>query len=122
MGFEATIRSKDESDLFDIDVLVQARLSPGTTPLEALKLLERAIRRDPGSRYYSMTKRHTRCVTVTYAEMSLDFTIQERHWNLAERAGAIPDARQEEPASAHKWVLTNPLVCLSLPCALVCLR
>lgn len=108
MGFGATIRSKDDSDLFDIDVLVQARLPYGISPLAALKLLEMAIRREPGSRYYGMTARHTRCVTVTYAEMSIDFTIQERRWDLGERAGSIPHAKEEEPELDHKWVLTNP--------------
>ena len=41
----------------------------------ALDLLYRSIRGEPGSRYYNMTKRRTRCVTVNYAEhMHLDLT------------------------------------------------
>ena len=110
MAIGATIRSKDESDLFDIDVMVQAALPPGTEPLEALIMLERAIRGERGSRYDKpgMVVRNTRCVTVNYAEMRLDMTLQERRWELPERAGCIFHAKQEEPAALHKRVLTNP--------------
>lgn len=108
MGFGATIRSRSQTDIFDIDVLVEARLPTNTSPMAALKLLEQSIRRDKDSRYYGMTKRHTRCVTVTYAEMSIDFTIQKRRWDLGERSGEIPHAKEEEAESKHKWVLTNP--------------
>lgn len=108
MAIGTTIRSNDQSDLFDIDVLVQLELDEGTEPLEALKLLEQAIRREPGSKYYDCTTLNTRCVTVEYAEMKIDFTPQVRNFNLPERAGLIPHAKVEEPKRAHKFVLSNP--------------
>ena len=68
MAIGATIASKLKTDEFDIDVVAQLDLPNNVSPWEPLDLLYEAIRGEPGSRYYSKTKRRTRCVTVDYSE------------------------------------------------------
>ena len=51
------------------------RLPHETAPAIALNILYHSIRGERGSRYYDMTTRNTRCVTVNYADaMHLDIT------------------------------------------------
>src|SRR5262249_7835990 len=75
MAIGATIASKLRTDEFDIDIIVELDLPPGLDAEAILDLLFAAIRGTPGSRYYSMTTRRNRCVTVSYADgMHLDLT------------------------------------------------
>lgn len=75
MAIDATIASRLRADEFDIDIMVELALGLGVSPQVVLDLLYRAMRGEPGSRYYSMVERRTRCVTVHYADdMHLDLT------------------------------------------------
>lgn len=75
MAIDATIASRLRTDEFDIDIVVELALGLGVPAQVVLDLLYRAMRGDPGSRYYSMVERRTRCVTVHYADdMHLDLT------------------------------------------------
>jgi hypothetical protein len=75
MAIDATIASRLRTDEFDIDILVELALALGVSPEVVLDLLYRSIRGEPGSRYYNMAERRTRCVTVHYADdMHLDLT------------------------------------------------
>ena len=65
MAIGATIAARG-TDEFDIDVVVQLLLAANVSPETPLNMLHAAIRGDEGSRYYQMTKRRTRCVTVEY--------------------------------------------------------
>jgi len=75
MSINATIARRLRTDEFDIDLIAQITFPEGTTARQALDLIYEAVRGEPGSRYYDMTERRNRCVTVHYADgMHLDIT------------------------------------------------
>lgn len=78
MAIGATIAAKLRTDEYDIDIIVELELPPSLNAETILDLLFAAIRGKPGSRYYDMTTRRNRCVTVSYADgMHLDLTPAE---------------------------------------------
>ncbi len=109
MAIGATIASKLRTDEFDIDVVAQLALPPNVWPHEPLDLLFEAIRGEPGSRYYEMTKRRTRCVTVDYSDdMHIDVTPVIRRWGTPERESWIFHDRPEAPQEPGKKLIANP--------------
>ena len=109
MAIGATIASKLRTDEFDIDVVAQLALPDHVSPQEALDLLYEAIRGEPGSRYYRMTKRRTRCVTVDYSDdMHLDVTPMLRMWGTLERQSWIFHHRPEAPQEPSHRLIANP--------------
>lgn len=108
MAIHATIAAALRNDEFDVDAIVQGRFPAGTTPHEALDLLYRAVRGDPGSRYYTKTKRNTRCVTVEYVGMHVDLTPGELLPRRDPRVSHIFHHRPEEPNNAGKRITANP--------------
>ncbi len=108
MAIHATIAPALRYDEFDVDGIVQMELPPGTTPQQALDTLFEAVRGEPGSRYYAMTKRNTRCVTVQYAEMHVDLTPAELVPGRNPRVSEIFHHRPEEPRDDGKRVVANP--------------
>ena len=103
----ATIRAKFRSEGFDIDIIVEL-IASNLTPWQALDLLYRAMRGEPGSRYYDMTERQTRCVTVHYADgMHLDLSPAELINKFDPRKSFIYHSKPEEPRSEDHKVLTN---------------
>lgn len=108
MAIHATIAACLKRDEFDIDVIVQLDLPPGTTAQEALDLLYRVVKGEKGSRYYDMTKRNTRCVTVEYAEMHVDLTPAELLADREPRVSDIFHHRPEEPHTPGKRIMANP--------------
>ena len=76
MAIRATIASGTSDNDYDIDIVAELLLPESVAPETALKLMFLAIRGEPGSRYYDMTKRRSRCVTVYYADgMHLDLSL-----------------------------------------------
>jgi len=108
MAVGATITSKLKTDEFDIDVVAQLDLPTDVSPQYPLDLLFEAIRGEPGSRYYQMAKRRTRCVTVDYSDMHLDVTPAVRMPNTAERQSWIFHHRPEEPRKPGCKPVANP--------------
>ena len=108
MAINATIASCLRRDEFDIDVVVQLDLPPGTTPQQALDMLYRSIKGDKGSRYYAMTRRNTRCVTVEYDEMHVDLTPAELLLGREPRVSYIFHHRVEEPGQSGARIVANP--------------
>ena len=108
MAIHATIASALRYDEFDVDGIVQMELPPGTSPKQALDTLYEAVRGKPGSRYYTMTKRNTRCVTVQYVEMHVDLTPAELVPGRNPRVSEIFHHRPEEPGDDGKRVVANP--------------
>jgi hypothetical protein len=108
MAIRATIAACLRRDEFDIDVIAQLDLPHGTTPKQALDLLYRSIKGDKGSRYYSMTARNTRCVTVEYADMHVDITPAELVAGREPRVSHIFHHRAEEPGTPGKRIVANP--------------
>lgn len=103
----ATIQAKFRTEGFDIDIMVELRV-PDLAPHQALDLLYGAMRGDPESRYYSMTERQTRCVTVHYADgMHLDLSPSVLIDEFDPRLSSIFHSKPEEPQSYDKKILTN---------------
>lgn len=78
MATGTTISRHNDTEDFDIDIMAELDPSIGSDPQVVLDLLYKAIRGEKGSRYFDMTTRNTRCVTVTYADMHLDITPSNR--------------------------------------------
>ena len=109
MAIGATIASKLRTDEFDIDVIAQLDLPANVPPREPLDLLFEAIRGEPGSRYYRMTKRRTRCVTIDYSDdMHLDVTPTLRMRGTRERQSWIFHHRAEAPWERNFRLIANP--------------
>lgn len=109
MVIGATIASKLRTDEFDIDVVAQLDLPTNVSPQEALDLLFAAIRGKPGSRYYEMAKRRTRCITIDYSgDMHLDVTPMLRIWGTPERQSWIFHHRPEAPREPSRRIIANP--------------
>lgn len=109
MAIGATIASRLRTDEFDIDVIAQLALPPSISPCAPLDLLFEAIRGEPGSRYYEMTKRRTRCVTIDYSDdMHIDVTPVIRRWGTPERESWLFHDRPEAPQEPGKKLIANP--------------
>lgn len=109
MAIGATIASKLEYDEFDIDLIAQLDVPDDTPPHQMLNILEAAIRGEPGSRYYDMTERCTRCIQVRYADgMHLDVTPMVRIPHFAERCGFIFHARHRQVGVDDRRIIANP--------------
>lgn len=103
----ATIRAKFRFEGFDIDIIVELN-TPGLTPWEALELLYEAMRGERGSRYYDMTERQTRCVTIHYADgMHLDLSPAELISEIDPRRSYIFHSKPEDQRNKDHRVLTN---------------
>lgn len=103
----ATIRAKFRFEGFDIDIIVELIVS-GMTPCEVLDLLYEAVRGEKGSRYYDMTTRQSRCVTITYADgMHIDLSPSILLDANDPRRSHIFHSKLEEPRSKDTTVLTN---------------
>jgi len=103
----ATIRAKFRFEGFDIDIIVEL-IARDLTPSQALDLLYEAMRGEPGSRYYDMTERQTRCVTVHYADgMHIDLSPSELISEFDPRRSYIYNSKPEEPRSRDHKVLMN---------------
>lgn len=71
----SSIASRATNDEFDVDAMVELSPHIDRGPAYVLDLLFRTVRGEPGSRYYSMTTRCTRCVQVGYVDkMHVDLT------------------------------------------------
>lgn len=109
MAIGATIASCLRNDEYDVDALAELSLSRLTRPRDVLDLLHEAVRGEPGSRYYDVTTRCTRCVQVQYADgMHIDITPTIRLEEKGAREGYIFHAKVEEPESSDKRIIANP--------------
>ena len=103
----ATIRSKFRADGYDIDIIVELKRY-GLKPWNALDLLYRAVRGEPGSKYYKITKRQTRCVTVQYEDgMHIDLSPSELINERDPRYSYIYHSKPEDPRINDRKVPTN---------------
>lgn len=109
MATESTIASKLRTDEFDIDIAAEIDFPPDVAPRIALDTLYTAIRGEPGSTYYDMTKRRTRCVTVSYHDnMHLDVTPMLRRQGTPPRESWIFHHRPEVPNDPGFLCVANP--------------
>ena len=109
MATGSTIASKLRTDEFDLDFVSALLIDPKTAPSEVLDLLFKAIRGDPGSRYFKMAERRSRCVTVRYADgMHLDVTPMVRCPDTPERESWLFHHCEETPANPGRRLIANP--------------
>jgi hypothetical protein len=109
MAIDATIASRLRTDAFDIDVMVELALGLGVSPQVAIDLLYQSIRGEPGSRYYKMAERRTRCVTVHYADdMHLDFTPAVLDASRLAKTSIIFHHRSGDPHEPTYRLWANP--------------
>ena len=103
-----TITSSLENDEYDIDIMAElSRRLAGWPPRDVLDTLYMAIKGEKGSRYYDMTVRNTRCVTVHYSDMHLDVTPSLLVAGSAERTSLIFHSKREEPPEQDKRIVAN---------------
>lgn len=109
MAIGATIASRLKTDEFDIDVIAQLDLPFGIAPHVPLDLLFNAIRGEPGSRYFGLTIRRTRCITVNYSDdMHIDVTPVIREMGTHERQSWLFHDRPEFPNEPSFSLTANP--------------
>ncbi len=108
MATDTTIARYSEKDEFDIDILTDLDPRVGRDPVIGLGLLYRAIRGEPGSRYYDKTTLNTRCVTVDYADMHLDLTPALRNVAAVPRECEIFHHKPGANPPDKKLVWANP--------------
>ena len=109
MATESTIASRLRTDEFDIDVAAQIAFPPDIAPQTALDTLHTAIHGEPGSKYHGMTKRRTRCVTVSYRDnMHLDVTPMLRRAGTLDRESWIFHHRPKAPHEPGRCYIANP--------------
>lgn len=109
MATRSTIAARLRTDEFDIDIVAALLLDAETLPSEVLDNLYRGIRGEPGSRYYKMTERRTRCVTVHYADaMHLDVTPMVRRPATPERESWLFHHREGTAREHGDHLIANP--------------
>ena len=104
MAIGATILSRNSEDRYDIDIAAELLLSQEESPKLVLDTLYQTIKGKPGSQYYDMTRRRSRCVTIEYAEMHLDVTPMVRRPLTQDRESWLFENRKETPAREVRLV------------------
>ena len=107
MAIGATILSRKSNDRYDIDIASELMLSQDDSPKRVLATLFQAVKGEPGSRYYDMVRRRSRCITIEYSDMHLDLTPMIRRPATPEREGWIFENRRETP-NVEKRLIANP--------------
>ena len=108
MAIGATIAARRKDEEYDIDIVAELTLPLGTDPEFVLDLLFEVIRGEPGSRYYKMVKRRTRCVTIYYADgMHMDITPAILRPNRLQRTSDIFHDDPDEPNELPQTLLMN---------------
>jgi len=109
MSYGAVIANKATNDEYDVDGMVEVKLSETTDPKWMLDTLFEAVRGEEGSLYHGMTTRHTRCVQVRYADkMHIDLTPAVLRAGQPERESVIFHHRPESPSVPGQHVIANP--------------
>jgi hypothetical protein len=108
MATDTTIARYSERDEFDIDIMADLNSAVGRDPQVVLGMLYRAIRAEPGSRYFDKTTLNTRCVTVQYEDMHLDITPDLRRLYGGERECEIFHHKPNANPPDSKLVPANP--------------
>ena len=108
MAIGATIAARG-TDEFDIDIVAQLALPNNISPGEALDRLYDSVRGDIGSRYYKMTRRQTRCITVEYqGDMHIDITPAVRRFGTPDRESWIFHDQSNVRYGESKRLIANP--------------
>lgn len=104
----ATTGRHAENADFDIDAMAQLAVDADSDPEVVLSTLHRAIKGEPGSRYWDKTDRKSRCVTVLYDGMHLDVTPSVRWWGTGERTSYIFHSKKVQGGYENETLIANP--------------
>lgn len=108
MAIGAAIASGTSDDKFDVDAVAQVATSPTETARAVLDGLYEAVRGEPGSQYYRVTTRRTRCVTIKCdRDMHLDVTPARRLPGTWPRESWIYHHQEHTPGDGDHLV-ANP--------------
>ena len=107
MAIGATILSRKSDDRYDVDIASELILRQDISPKYVLDVLFQVVKGEPRSRYYYMTRRRSRCVTIEYSDMHVDLTPMVRRPGTPERESWIFENRKETP-SVEKRLIANP--------------
>lgn len=103
----APILGKVKSQQHDLDAVIELNIRPDADPKWVLETLERAIKKNEGSRYHELTRRNSRCVTVTYVDgRSVDLMPVARLPGTPDRVAHLFHWNERTGESYHKEV--NP--------------
>jgi hypothetical protein len=109
MAIGATVARVSDRDEYDLDVMVDLNIDDDNDPGVVLDTLYAAIRGEPGSRYYDMATRHTRCICVSYQDgMHVDLTPSVLIPHLDARTSWIFHSKPEDPSVAKRRLLAKP--------------
>jgi len=87
----------------DFDVVLEIDIGTNADPASVIDALYQAIRGERGSRYYDMTRRNSRCVTVTYHDgVTLDLMPVARNHDSPPRAAVLFHHRPAEPGRGEE--------------------
>ena len=107
MAIGATILSRDSDDRYDIDIVAELDIPANTPAKTVLDTLYKAVKGEEGSRYYGMTRRRSRCVTIEYSDMHLDLTPMVREEGTPEKESWLYENRRETPNRNSRFA-ANP--------------
>ncbi len=104
MAIDATISTRGTDDEYDLDLVIELLVPPGTPPGQVLDELFKALRDYPVAR----VTRQTRCVTLHYADgMHLDLTPARRVPNTLDFGSVIFHAKSEDSQLLHREIAMN---------------
>ena len=107
MAIGAAILSRKSNDRYDVDIASELILPQDISPKYVLDILFDVVKGEPRSRYYDMTRRRSRCVTIEYSDMHVDLTPMVRRPGTPERESWIFENRKETP-SVERRLIANP--------------
>lgn len=100
----STTAANTDSDDFDIDCMLELKISPGAPPEDVLEAVYNSIDRGPGTRYHGRVELKRRCVRVQYEDMHLDLTPSVLVSDANPRESFIFDTHPDRPDHA----IANP--------------
>jgi hypothetical protein len=109
MAIGSVVANRATNDEYDVDAITGLLIDPFSDPKLVLDTLYNSVRAEPGSRYYDVTTRCTRCVQVAYADgMHVDLTPAVESLGRPERESTIFHHRTETPHLRGHHVTANP--------------
>ncbi|GAN78762.1 nucleotidyltransferase domain-containing protein [Acidocella aminolytica] len=105
----SVVANRASNDEYDVDAIIGLSIQPNSDPQLVLDTLYDSVRGEPGSRYYNVTTRCTRCVQVAYADsMHVDLTPAVLLQGRPDRESIIFHHRAETPHIAGRHIIANP--------------
>jgi len=107
-AIHAATRSRLKRDQHDVDAVIELSVTPASNPGWVLRTLHKAIKGDPGSKYFNyLVEKNSRCVTVTYPDnVTVDLMPVVRLIGTPERVASLFHHNPETSVQYHKEV--NP--------------